>query len=79
MRKILTHGFEILLQNRRKYHIFAISSGIFCKISKILRRPGGSAPRTPYEAGPPTLNPPPEIFPAYATGCYSTSVDLCFQ
>ena len=37
------------------------SSGIFCKFSKILRRPGGSAPRTPYEAGPSTLN-PPEIF-----------------
>ena len=28
-----------------------LSKDIFCKFPKILRRPRGSAPRTPYEAG----------------------------
>ena len=37
---------------------------IFCKLSKILRRPGGS-PRTPYETGH-NLE-PPKFFRAYAT------------
>ena len=54
-------------------HFLQFSSGIFCKISKILRRPGGSAPRTHYEAAPPALNNPPNFFPAYAT----EQIDAC--
>ena len=66
-RENLTRGFVISLQNRRKYSIFCnFLQEFFCKFSKILRRPGGSAPRTPYEAGSPTLT-PPKFFPAYAT------------
>ena len=45
--------FWNFLQNRRKYSIFCnFLQEFFCKFSKILRSPGGSAP------GPPTLNPP---------------------
>ena len=41
--------FWIFLQNKRKYSVFCnFPEEFFCKFSKILRRPGGSAP------GPPT-------------------------
>ena len=57
-RENLPRGFELFWQNRRKYSIFGnFLQEFFCKFSKILPRPGSSAP------GPPTLNPPPtEIF-----------------
>ena len=52
-RKNLPHGFEISLQNRRKYTIFCnFLQEIFCQFSKILRRPGGSAPRPPTRPDP---------------------------
>ena len=55
--KNLTSGFESFLQNRWKYSVFCnFLRDFFCKFSKIFRRPGGSAPRTPY------LESPPEIF-----------------
>ena len=44
-------------------HFAIFLRNFFCKFSKILRRPGGSAPWTTYEAGPPTLKlPPPRKF-----------------
>ena len=53
----LTQGFEIFLQNRRKYCIFCnFHKKYFCKFSKILLRPKGSAPG-PHTRPAITLNP----------------------
>ena len=61
-RENLRMALKFLCQIGENTAFLLLSSGFFCKFSKFLRRPWGSAPRTPYEAGPPILNLPRNFF-----------------
>ena len=63
----LTQGFEIFLQNWRKYCIFCNFLEDFLQIFENSPASGGRGPRTPSEAGL-NLN-HPKFFLAYATVC----------
>ena len=62
-RENLPHGFEIFLQNRRKYSIFCnFLREFFCKFSKILRRPGAPPHGPPTRPDPLPWTPPRNFF-----------------
>ena len=78
MRDNLTKDFEFSFEKQAKIlHFYNFLKEFVCKLSKIFRRPRGSAPRTPYEAS--HSFEPPKILPAYAIVLKNWQLNCCLE